>query len=167
MQREVKLTGLTPGTTYHYRVLDSNRWARAKAPNTRSPPPDQAGSFALPDNRAWEMVSPPDKGGAPVEALTREGGLILASEDGNALTYVVNGALGEEAQGNRSPEWQQVLATRTLQRLELAGHRHAEQQSEGCRRRASAGVPVLHARPVDRARRTGGTGARNRRWRPE
>ncbi len=59
------------------------------------------------------MVSPADKGGAPVEALTREGGWILASEDGNALTYVVDGALGEEVQGNRSPEWQQVLATRT------------------------------------------------------
>ncbi len=45
--------------------------------------------------------------------MTREGGLILASEDGNSLTYMVNGALGEEVQGNRSPEWQQVIATRT------------------------------------------------------
>ena len=48
-----------------------------------------------------------------MEGLTREGGLIRASEDGNSLTYVVNGALGEEVQGNRSPEWQQVIATRT------------------------------------------------------
>ena len=55
----------------------------------------------------------PNKEGAPVEALTREGGLILASEYGERLTYVVNGALGEEVEGNRSPEWQQVLAQRT------------------------------------------------------
>ena len=65
------------------------------------------------------MVSPPDKQGAPVEALTREGGLILSSENGNALTYVVDNALGEEVQGNRSPEWQQVLAARGSQWLEL------------------------------------------------
>ena len=58
------------------------------------------------------MVSPPDKHGAPIEALTREGGLILAAEDGDALAYVANGAIEEEAQGNRSFEPQQVLATR-------------------------------------------------------
>ncbi len=58
------------------------------------------------------MVSPPDKEGAPVEALTREGGIILASEDGDKLTYVVDGALGEDVEGNRSPEMQQILATR-------------------------------------------------------
>ena len=97
------------------------------SPATRSAPPKaQKHTFTtaagkrrrsrLPDGRAWEMVTPPDKHGAPVEALTREGGLILASEDGDALTYVVDGALGEEAQGNRSPEWQQVLATRGAER---------------------------------------------------
>ena len=58
------------------------------------------------------MVTPPDKHGAPIEALTREGGVIRASEDGNALTYVADGAITEEPQGNRSPEMQQVLSTR-------------------------------------------------------
>jgi hypothetical protein len=110
--REVKLTGLTPGTTYHFRVLDSNSLGTSEGPERTFTTQAEAGSFALADNRAFEMVSPPDKGGAPVEALTREGGLIIASEDGNALTYVVDGALGEEVQGNRSPEWQQVLANR-------------------------------------------------------
>ena len=72
------------------------------------------------------MVTPPDKGGAPVEALTREGGVILASEDGNRLTYVVDGALGEDVEGNRSPEWQQVLATRGATAWTLAGHRDTQ-----------------------------------------
>ncbi len=111
---EVKLNGLTPGTTYHYRVLDSNSLGTTEG-SERSFTTQQERPFALPDDRAWEMVSPPNKQGAPVEALTREGGLILAAENGNALTYVVDGALGEEAQGNRSPEMQQILATRTPQ----------------------------------------------------
>jgi hypothetical protein len=109
--REVALSGLTPGTTYHYRVLDSNTLGMTEGPERTFVTPPERG-FALPDNRAWEMVSPPDKQGAPVEALTREGGIILASEDGNAFTYVVDGALEEDVEGNRSPEWQQVLARR-------------------------------------------------------
>jgi hypothetical protein len=72
-----------------------------------------ASGLALPDGRSFELVTPPHKGGASVEALTREGGLILGAEDGQALTYVVSGPLGEEVEGNRTPEMQQVLATRT------------------------------------------------------
>ena len=96
------------------------------------------------------MVSPPDKGGAPVEALTREGGVILASEDGNALTYVVDGALGEEAQGNRSPEWQQILATRTPR----AGARRTSPRRAAKRRaRQPAARPsTSSSRPTSRAR---------------
>ncbi len=109
---EVQLSGLAPDTTYHYRVLDSNSLGATEGPEHTFTTQEE-GAFALPDGRAWEMVSPPDKRGAPVEALTREGGLIIAAEDGDTLTYVVDGALGEEAQGNRSPEWQQVLAGRT------------------------------------------------------
>jgi hypothetical protein len=106
-----KLTGLAPGTTYFYRVLATNTLGTTQGPERAFTTPEPVSSFALPDSRAWEMVSPPDKEGAPVEALTREGGVILASEDGNRLTYVVDGVLGE-AEGNRSPEWQQILAGR-------------------------------------------------------
>ena len=56
--------------------------APPKDPNAPSPPKPAETPFALADNRAWEMVSPPNKHGAPIEALTREGGLILAAEDG-------------------------------------------------------------------------------------
>ena len=110
--KSIRLGELTPHTTYYYRVLGVNSLGTSEGPERTFTTKSQATPFALPDGRAWEMVSPPDKGGAPVEALTREGGLIIASEDGNALTYVIDSALGEEVQGNRSPEWQQVLATR-------------------------------------------------------
>jgi DNA-binding beta-propeller fold protein YncE len=108
----VRVQELKAGTTYFYRVLATNSLGTALGvEHTFTTQPAPAG-FALSDNRAWEMVTPPDKHGAPVEALTREGGWIRASEDGNALTYVADGAITEEAQGNRSPEMQQVLATR-------------------------------------------------------
>ena len=103
---------LKPGTTYYYRVLATNSLGISEGQEHTFTTEAQATPFVLPDGRTWEMVSPPDKQGAPVEALTREGGLIMAAENGNALTYVVDGAFGEEAQGNRSPEWEQVLATR-------------------------------------------------------
>ena len=63
------IQGLQPGTTYHYRLV---------ATNSQSPPggtdgPDQTfttettgGEFALPDGRAYELVSPPQKDGAEV-----------------------------------------------------------------------------------------------------
>jgi phosphodiesterase/alkaline phosphatase D-like protein len=111
--RGLKLTGLAPDTTYFFRVLASNTLGVTEGPEHSFRTQPQAGSFALADGRAWEMVSPPYKQGADVEALTREGGLIIAAENGNALTYVVTSALGQEVQGDRSPEWQQVLATRS------------------------------------------------------
>ena len=106
------LTGLAPDTTYFYRVLDSNTLGVTEGPqHVFTTRPEEASAFALPDGRAWEMVTPPQKG-APVEALTKEGATILASEDGDMFTYVTDGAVGEEAQGNRSPEVAQVIATR-------------------------------------------------------
>ena len=110
--RSIPLTGLTPNTTYHYRVRASNILGTTEGTEHTFTTQEQQAAPSLPDGRAWEMVSPPDKQGAPVEGLTREGGLIVASQDGDKMTYVVDGALGEEVQGNRSPEWQQVIATR-------------------------------------------------------
>ncbi len=106
------LSGLKSDTAYFYRVIDSNSLGTTEGPeHTFTTRPEEAASFALPDGRAWEMVSPPDKG-APIEPLTKEGGMILASEDGDRLAYVTNGSVGEGTEGNRSPEMQQILATR-------------------------------------------------------
>jgi hypothetical protein len=113
MVGEANVNGLQADTTYHYRVVASNELGVTEGPEQTFTTQREAGSFALTDNRAWEMVSPPAKGGAPIESLPREDGLIRAANDGHALTYVVNGGLGEEVEGNRSPEWQQIFATRT------------------------------------------------------
>ncbi len=105
--------GLEPSTTYHYRFLAINSLGTSEGPERTMT--TQAGEtpFALADNRTWEMVSPPNKHGAPIEALTREGGLILAAEDGNSITYVAEGSIVEEPQGQRSPEMQQDISRRT------------------------------------------------------
>jgi hypothetical protein len=108
----VQLQQLAPGTTYYYRVLATNSLGTAAGAQHTFKTRQVAGAFALPDGRAWEMVSPPNKHGAPIEALTREGGVILAAEDGDSITYVADGSITEEAQGNRSPEVQQVISTR-------------------------------------------------------
>ena len=108
----VPVQELKPDTTYYYRVLATNSLGTAEGAERKFTTQPASNVFGLPDGRAWEMVSPPNKHGAPIEALTREGGWIRASEDGNALTYVADGAISEEAHGNRSPEMQQVLATR-------------------------------------------------------
>ena len=109
----VQLEGLKAQTTYFYRVLATNARGESEGIERSFTTRAAAPAFALPDGRSWEMVTPPDKHGAPVEALTREGGWILASESGSALAYVADGALTEEAQSNRSPEAQQVLAIRS------------------------------------------------------
>ncbi len=111
----LELQGLEPAT-YHYRVVAENSFGHAHSGAIYSPERTftiLAVPNGLPDGRSWEMVSPPDKHGAPLEGLPREGGLILASEDGNALTYFANGAISEGVQGNRSFEPQQVLASRS------------------------------------------------------
>ena len=111
--RSATLKELKPDTTYYYRVLASNSLGASEGPErTFTTKPGEA-PVSLSDGRAWEMVSPPDKHGAPIEGLTREGGVVLAAEDGNALTYVADGALTGQPEGNRSPEQQQIISTRT------------------------------------------------------
>ena len=75
--------------------------------------PAAATALALPDDRAWELVSPPEKHGGSIEPIAREGGLVQASSEGTAVTYMSTTAVGEnEPEGNRAPERSQILATR-------------------------------------------------------
>lgn len=109
----VELHGLQPSTTYYYRVIAKN--ARGEAEGTETfasitTLPTSVGVLA--DNRAWEMVSPPEKDGSAIEPIRLEGGAIEASEDGNAITYVANGPVGANPEGNQSAEPTQVLSTR-------------------------------------------------------
>lgn len=66
----------------------------------------------LPDGRAWEMVSPPEKDGSGIEPITQTGGVIQASAEGNAITYLADGPIVREPQSSVAPEVTQVLSVR-------------------------------------------------------
>jgi hypothetical protein len=107
----VELHGLQPGT-YYYRAVAQNSYGKVQSVERTFAV--VATVSGLPDGRAWELVSPPDKDGAEPEALTREGGVIQAAENGSAITYVADGPMpaGEGVEGNRDPEYPQIFSTR-------------------------------------------------------
>jgi DNA-binding beta-propeller fold protein YncE len=106
---------LQASTTYHYRVVAVNAHGEAEGAEslgTITTLPTSSG--VLLDGRAWEMVSPAEKDGSGIEPLRLDGGLIQASEDGDAITYVANGPVVPEPEGNRGPYPTQILSTRGL-----------------------------------------------------
>jgi hypothetical protein len=107
--------GLLPSTTYHYRVIAHNA---LNNPGEVVEGPDrtfttQGPASILADGRAWELVSPVNKHGAPLEPLTEEGGLIQAAANGGGLTYVALGPVNGTPEGVRSPINTQLLSART------------------------------------------------------
>ena len=104
--------GLQPDTTYHFRVVATNAHGTVDGANQSFTTQTTGGELALPDGRAWELVSPPDKQGSGLESLTNEGGIIQAAGDGGAMAYVANGPTEAEPAANNAPEVQQVLARR-------------------------------------------------------
>ena len=79
------VTNLDPGTTYHYRVLAENSIGLTEGPDHTFTTQVTGLDFRLPDDRAWEMVSPPDKHGAFL--FVSKESPIQASADGDGLTY--------------------------------------------------------------------------------
>lgn len=107
------LANLHANTTYHYHVVvNLSGFGTASGPD-RTFTTHNAQTTQLPDGRQYEMVSPPEKHGGYIEGIGIGGGLVEAAEGGGAFGYVVQGTITENAEGNRSPEPQQVLAVRS------------------------------------------------------
>ncbi len=114
VQAQQHIVGLHASTTYHYRVVVDLGGMTIDGPDRDFTTTASGGAFALPDNRAYEQVTPVDKHGGYVIPVTPENpGPIQASEDGNAIASVTIGPIVEPPEGNRSPEAQQVLSVRT------------------------------------------------------
>ena len=125
----VTLQGLTPGATYYYRVHASNALGQAEGEQRAETFETLPGSQGLlADGRAWELVSPAEKDGADIEPLSKEGGLIQASQSGEAITYVANGPVVAEPGGSRAPEPTQVLATRSAAGWSFGRRGHAARE---------------------------------------
>jgi hypothetical protein len=105
------LSGLNPAT-YYYRVVAVNGNGVVRGEEHTFTVIAAIGG--LPDGRGWELVSSPNTAGAEPEPLTREGGAIQASQNGDAITYVASGPIPatRDAQGNRDPEYPQTISTR-------------------------------------------------------
>ena len=110
---------LQAGTTYHYRVVATSpagvnegpdrvlatylRGAADSCPNAGFRPGPGA---QLPDCRAYEMVSPPDKGGGDIVAVEPPGGggnppqVSQAAGDGQSVTYSASTAFGDAQRGS-------------------------------------------------------------------
>ncbi len=113
----VALTGLEPATIYHYRfVAKDTREGHSYLVegDGRTFTTQLAGlGFALPDGRAWEMVSPPDKHGGRISAPDgKQGGQVQAAADGEALAYLSYGSLEADPEGNRIFEQSTELSRR-------------------------------------------------------
>jgi len=111
----IELTGLTPETTYHYRVIATNTLGTASGPDetftTYPAAPGSGGcpneqlraethSSRLPDCRVYELVSPPNKHGN--QAGVNGSGNPLraaASPSGNRVAYEGTGPLVESPTG--------------------------------------------------------------------
>ncbi len=98
---------LLAGTTYRFRVVAHSSLGVAVGPEQAfSTQPEAA--FGLLDDRAWELVSPPDKHGAVFRPMTTA--LTQASMAGDAITYEANSPSEEEPAGYSNLV--QVLSTR-------------------------------------------------------
>jgi hypothetical protein len=92
---------LAPATAYHYRPVATNSAGTTVGESlehilvTKEP----GKAFALPDNRAWEMVSPVDKGGGAIAAPEElfGGGDLQAAAGGGGVTYGSGTAFGGAA----------------------------------------------------------------------
>lgn len=106
--------GLQPSTLYHYRVIvvgesQPGEFTTLDGSDGTFRTQPAGATFALPDGRQWEMVSPPDKHGAPIlqpgEMVTQ------AAANGDAMAYLTQ--LPTEAEPEGYSQLAQELSRRT------------------------------------------------------
>lgn len=102
-------SGLSPKSTYHFRVVAKNTHGQNAGTEHVFTTEGVGGELTLPDGRAWQLVSPPDKFGASIEPIS-EFGVVQTAVDGNGITYLANAPTEPDPQGNANEV--QVLSSR-------------------------------------------------------
>jgi DNA-binding beta-propeller fold protein YncE len=96
---------LEPQTTYHYRVVATNALGTTRSADRTFSTDPLGAALRLPDNRAWEQVSPVDKSDNEPQNAESGGGTAaassLASPAGGALAYGIVGAFPGAAASTR------------------------------------------------------------------
>lgn len=101
---------LAAGSTYHYRVVAVNELGVVDGQDQTFTTWGGPGAVSLPDDRAWESVSPANKLGGFIRPLIEEDA-VAASQDGSKFAFLSEQSLLPEAQG--ASVFDQVLARRT------------------------------------------------------
>jgi hypothetical protein len=106
------LFGLTPGTTYHYRIVAENSFSvePTEGPDRTFTTQVSGLGFTLADSRAWEMVTPSDKFGARLYGAYD--GSIQAAADGNGFAYITSSSIEADPPSSRSFEQVSAIARR-------------------------------------------------------
>ena len=98
---QAQLTGLAPNSEYHYRIIATNSTGSEQSPDATFTTSETAiaGSQGLPDDRAFEMVTPPNNDDAnvyvpfalgvaePVSEGVQTSKLFQVARDGSAVIY--------------------------------------------------------------------------------
>lgn len=107
-----QLSKLAASTTYRYRLVVKNSAGEDQSVVSAFATQAATNAFALLDNRAWELVSPVDKGGGsiPPPATLFGGGDFQASSSGEQVTFSSPFSF---AGGVGAPPLSQYLATRS------------------------------------------------------
>lgn len=97
------LTDLTPSTTYHFRAVATNSEGTTRGPDRTLTTDRLGGEIRLPENRAYEQVSPVDKGNTDLSYSEVSGGDLIGrgAPDGSAIAYMLVGAYPESEAGGR------------------------------------------------------------------
>ncbi len=95
----VRIEGLQRDSTYHFRAIARNSHGEGTPGPELTLSTQGEGALALPDDRGWELVSPPDKLGALIEPIA-ETGVVQAAAAGDAITYLANTPTEAEPAGN-------------------------------------------------------------------
>jgi hypothetical protein len=107
-----QLAGLTPVTTYRYRLIATNTFGTTVSPDRRLGTEEATNVVRVLDGRAYEMVSPVEKNGGAIQGFGGNfgGDVLQAAANGNSVTYSSSDSFGGGPQG--APTASQYLARR-------------------------------------------------------
>ena len=114
-----QIPGLEPGVTYHYRVVTESEVGTAQTADRTFTTQPAGGELALLDGRLWELVSPPDKGGALIEDIEH----VQAAGDGSGIVYAASEPIGENIVGHVGNNGEAVASATELSTREPGGWR--------------------------------------------
>ncbi len=112
------LQELEPNTVYHYRLLTESEVGSVQGTDRTFTTQPASSELALPDGRAWELVSPPDTG-ALIENVEES----RAASDGSGIVYSASEPIGEGIVGHVGHNLESITAATIISTRDADGWR--------------------------------------------